>query len=82
MFDLDVVAKQAYDIADAMLRERGAAVRDNCVSGNNPEIGCPPAITDEEREAIESAVSRYEIGEWCGAQDVAATLRSLLGRLR
>jgi hypothetical protein len=38
-------------------------------------------LTDEEREAIESAVSRYEVGEWCGAQDVAATLRNLLERL-
>jgi hypothetical protein len=38
-------------------------------------------LTDEEREAIEAAVSTYEIGEWCGAQDVAATLRKLLERL-
>jgi len=39
-------------------------------------------MTDAEREAIESAVSRYEIGEWCGAQDVAATLRGLLKRTK
>jgi hypothetical protein len=49
---------------------------------NGAAEGCETvSLTDEEREAIESAVSRYEVGEWCGAQDVAATLRSLLERL-
>jgi hypothetical protein len=38
------VCRRAYQWADAMLRERGKAVRDNCVTGNNPEIGCPHSI--------------------------------------
>jgi hypothetical protein len=31
----------AFLYADAMLRARGTAFRENCVTGNNPEIGCP-----------------------------------------
>jgi hypothetical protein len=41
------LVRQAFEIADFMLRERGAAFRDNCVTGNKPEIGCPqPLLTD------------------------------------
>jgi len=80
MFDLDVVAKQAFDIADAMLRERGAAVRDNCVSGNNHEIGCPPALTDEERESVAFFADIH--AEDQPPHEYAATLRSLLERMK
>jgi len=40
-YSTDSIPSLAYSMADAMLRERGTAVRDNCVSANNPEIGCP-----------------------------------------
>ena len=36
-------AIKAYEHADRMLRERGTAVSDNCVAGNQPEIACPSA---------------------------------------
>jgi hypothetical protein len=36
-----LLALDAYKVADEMLRLRGAAVSDNCVTGNQPEIPCP-----------------------------------------
>lgn len=39
--DIDEPAGDAYAYADAMLRERGKAFRDNCPSGNNSEVPCP-----------------------------------------
>ena len=35
-----LIANQAYGLADAMLRERGFAFRDNCSTGNQREMGC------------------------------------------
>jgi hypothetical protein len=52
------IAECAYKLADAMLRERGAAVRDNCVSGNNPEIGCQHP-TGNAQEPMAWAVVRW-----------------------
>jgi hypothetical protein len=35
---------------NSKLRERGTAVSDNCVTGNQREMECPqPTLTDEER---------------------------------
>jgi hypothetical protein len=79
--DSQIVAERAYVDADAMLRERGKAVRDNCVSGNNPEIGCPPTLTDEEREAVEWFAS-LSWGDVAQDGHHAATLRSLLERTK
>lgn len=75
----------AYRMADAMLRERHTAVRDNCVTSNQRRMEYPqPTLTDEEREAV----------KWCrdniipmssSASSFAfihtATLRKLLERL-
>lgn len=35
------VCQSAFGWADAMIRQRGTAVSDNCVAGNQPEIPCP-----------------------------------------
>ena len=80
---IEAAAADAYRYADAMLRERGKAVRDNCVTDNNPEIRCPqPLLTDEEREAIATAVAYLkEDDDFPGIADDRATLRSLLERL-
>jgi hypothetical protein len=46
-------AETAYHIADAMLRERGKEVRDNCVAGNNPKMECP--VSDPNHDAVPDA---------------------------
>ena len=35
------ICRSAYGWADEMLRQRGTAVSNNCVTGNQPEIPCP-----------------------------------------
>jgi len=68
----------AYRIADAMLRERGTAVSDNRVTGNQREMEYPQhSLTDEERDALEFAVETGKV-----ATHDAATLRNLLDRFR
>ena len=72
---------RAYEWADAMLRERGTAVSDNCVTGNQREMDYPqPALTDEEREAIHRAEARLRTA-YVPDDETAATLRALLERL-
>lgn len=80
---------RAFAWADAMLRERGIANRDNCVTGNNPEMPYPVAepmpqekraevsdtLTDAEREALRIVSSVFP------SEKHAATLRGLLDRL-
>jgi len=66
----------AYRIADAMLRERGTAVSDNCVTGNQREMEYPQhSLTTEEREAIGEAIRLGDQWGW------SETLRALLERL-
>jgi hypothetical protein len=62
------VASRAYNLADAMLRER---LRNGAVSGCETVT-----LTDAEREAVERAVRWMEPYPQC-----ADTLRSLLARL-
>ena len=88
--------KRAYELADAMLRERGTAIGDNCPTGNQREMECPVTkampkekraevsdgmtLTDEEREAIRVAI--LEMGTLHSGEFVKAdTLRNLLARL-
>lgn len=84
-------AETAYYIADAMLRQRGKEVWDNCVAGNNPKMECPVteplpkekraevSFTDEERAAIETAVMEAEAHQH---ESRAVTLRNLLERMK
>ncbi len=72
----------AYRIADAMLRERGAAVSDNCVTGNQREMEYPQhSLTSEELEAIEW-FSRLSYGDGGRLPTYCATLRALLERTK
>lgn len=65
----DKLSRMAYDIADAMLRERNGAVE-----------GCEKVrLTDEEREAVEAAIFSCEVE---GERFYTATLRKLLERLK
>jgi hypothetical protein len=66
-FNTDAVPRLAYSMADAMIRERG----------NHSETpNSSPTLTDEEREAIELALSkRLDL-------DAIYTLRNLLERLK
>lgn len=83
------VASQLFEEAAAeierlrlQLRKRGAAVHDNCVTGNQREMEYPQlTLTDEEREAIHQAAIRVEALCQAGSQQRAATLRKLLERL-
>jgi len=69
----------AYRIADAMLRERGTAVSDNRVTGNQREMEYPQhSLTAEEREAIHW-FSDY--GDLQSEARRAEILRGLLDRL-
>ena len=78
-----LLAAAADEIERLRLAIRRLAEQDATMSvcGGAVTVTLDATLTDAEREAIESAVSRYEIGEWCGAQDVAATLDGLLKRL-
>ena len=71
------LCESAYGWADAMLRQRGTAVSDNCVADNQPEIPCPPTLTDAEREAVEAAMRS---SPFCYTPE-AKTLEALLPRL-
>jgi hypothetical protein len=84
IFHLGLMAKQSYEVADAMLRERNGAVEARetvCqhVRGTvTQHCSLNFTLTDEEREAIrEGADALY--GNGC--DEDAATLRSLLERL-
>jgi hypothetical protein len=57
----------AYRIADAMLRERGRAVRDNCVAGNNPKMECPvtePMPKENRAEFSERKPAVWAVVRW------------------
>jgi hypothetical protein len=74
-------AKSAQDIMDEAANEierLRSLVRFQDRVIRSGDVAC---LTGDEREAINSAASRYETGDWCGAQAVAVTLRSLLERL-
>jgi hypothetical protein len=75
------IADCAYNLADAMLVRRGKAVQDNCVPGNNPEIGCPPTPSESEREAIKQMLDEAS-GKACAESWVPDILRNLLERLK
>ena len=63
-------------MADAMLRCRGGG---DCPG---PDNAGSPTLTDAEREAAERASIAYELLPTEGAQQVSATLRGLLERLK
>jgi hypothetical protein len=65
-------SRASYDMADAMLRERGNHLPDG-----------QPTLTDAEREAIEKAIGRELDAEWYGGPEPGrvVALRGLLERL-
>jgi hypothetical protein len=81
------VASQLFEEAAAeierlriQLRERGTAVRDNCVTGNQREMEYPqPTLTDEEREAVEFFADIHSDDE--PPHEFSVTLSKLLKRL-
>lgn len=60
-YQLGPLTKQAWEIADAMMRERGTEVRDNCLSGNNPEIACPVTepMPKEKRAEVSDGLQQH-----------------------
>lgn len=68
-YQLAVLSRQAYEIADEMLEER-AAIKPN------PRRAAPPTLTDAEREAL-LWFAHYGLPE-----HRAAALRNLLERLQ
>lgn len=78
------IAYTAYQMADAMLRERDRTthtpVTEPMLKEKRTEGSA--VLTDAEREAVERASIAYELLPTAGAQQVSATLRGLLERLR
>ena len=68
-YDLDLAAKQAYEIADAMLRQR-----EKCQVLSQKNL----TLTDEEKDAVMLAYNQMRA---IHADNAAATLRGLLERL-
>lgn len=74
IFHVGLMAKQSYEVADAMLRERNTAPH--------------PTLTDEERDAVKLAADFledefYGCSDKCAAEhNAVATLRKLLWRLK
>ena len=64
------VCESAYLWADAMIRQRGTAVLENCVTGNQPEIPCPVTepmpkekraeVSDTNHDAVPEAKANAE----------------------
>ena len=77
------IAYTAYQMADAMLRERD---RTNHTPVTEPmakekRAEGSAALTDAERDAVKRASIAYEVLPTAGAQQVSATLRGLLERM-
>jgi hypothetical protein len=76
-YDLDLAAKQAYEIADAMLRQR-----EKCQISSQENL----TLTDAQREAISFAIDCMRGMEdasasWAEREDAATgILRGLLGQ--
>lgn len=60
------ICRSAYGWADEMLGQRGTAVADNCVAGNQPEIPCP--VTEPLPKEKRAKVSRAKPVAW-GVKD-------------
>jgi len=84
-FDLDVVAKQCCDMADAVLRARTVPHKTqeqilkewSAISTASGQ----PALTDAEREAVEAMAGYAEGAPQRFNRGIAATLRGLRERL-
>ena len=61
-YSVEAVPLLAYRMADAMIRERGTADRDNCVAANQPEIPCP--VTKPMPKRKRADVSAAEPAAW------------------
>ena len=88
-------ANESYRMADAMIRERGKAVSDNCVTGSQREMEYPVTepmpkekraevsftLTDEERDAVKLAADFLE-DEFYGCSDKCAAEHNAVATLR
>jgi len=77
-YSTDAIPSLAYSMADAMLCERSRSGKNDAESVQQPAkcTGREMTLTAGEREAIDEAIRRL----W--GFDIAATLRSLLERMK
>jgi hypothetical protein len=80
-YSFKAIDRLLEEAADVIERMRGKAVRDNCVSGNQPEIACRPqptawAVISQTGTAVVFAFSRQDAEDRAQASDRVVPLYS------